>query len=80
MSRTTECGKELKKCVQAGWNGSRKMSGVMCHKKVSSRIKRKVYSTVVRATMLYDLETVALRERQEAEWEVAEIKILRLFL
>ena len=24
------CGKEVKKCVQAGWNGCRKVSGVMC--------------------------------------------------
>ena len=25
-----ECGREVKKRVQAGWNGSRRMSGVIC--------------------------------------------------
>ena len=27
-----ECGKEMKKSVQAGWNRWRKMFGVMCDK------------------------------------------------
>ncbi|KAK3517633.1 hypothetical protein QTP70_013645 [Hemibagrus guttatus] len=52
-----ECGKEVKKRVQAGWNGWRKVSGVLCDRKISARIKGKVYRTVVRAAMLYGLET-----------------------
>ncbi|KAK3540919.1 hypothetical protein QTP86_005177 [Hemibagrus guttatus] len=72
-----ECGKEVKKRVQAGWNGWRKVSGVLCDRKISARIKGKVYRTVVRAAMLYGLETVSLRKRQESELEVAELKMLR---
>ncbi|KAK3566160.1 hypothetical protein QTP86_028446 [Hemibagrus guttatus] len=72
-----ECGKEVKKRVQAGWNGWRKVSGVLCDQKISARIKGKVYRTVVRAAMLYGLETVSLRKRQESELEVAELKMLR---
>ncbi|KAK3569152.1 hypothetical protein QTP86_025431 [Hemibagrus guttatus] len=72
-----ECGKEVKKRVQAGWNGWRKVSGVLCDKKISARIKGKVYRTVVRPAMLYGLETVSLRKRQESELEVAELKMLR---
>ncbi|KAK3537700.1 hypothetical protein QTP70_017834 [Hemibagrus guttatus] len=72
-----ECGKEVKKRVQAGWNGWRKVSGVLCDRKISARIKGKVYRTVVRPAMLYGLETVSLRKRQEAELEVAELKMLR---
>ncbi|KAK3548355.1 hypothetical protein QTP70_010717, partial [Hemibagrus guttatus] len=75
-----ECGKEVKKRVQAGWNGWRKVSGVLCDQKISARIKGKVYRTVVRAAMLYGLETVSLRKRQEAELEVAELKMLRFSL
>ncbi|KAK3555065.1 hypothetical protein QTP86_007988 [Hemibagrus guttatus] len=37
-------------------------------------------STVVRAAMLYGLETVSLRKRQESELEVAELKMLRFSL
>ncbi|KAK3554870.1 hypothetical protein QTP86_000911 [Hemibagrus guttatus] len=65
-----ECGKEVKKRVQAGWNGWRKVSGVLCDRKISARIKGKVYRTVVRAAMLYGLETVSLRKRQESELEI----------
>ncbi|KAK3574227.1 hypothetical protein QTP86_004304 [Hemibagrus guttatus] len=71
-----ECGKEVKKRVQAGWNGWRKVSGVLCDRKISARIKGKVYRTVVRPAMLYGLETVSLRKRQESELEVAELKML----
>ncbi|KAK3548079.1 hypothetical protein QTP70_004507 [Hemibagrus guttatus] len=73
-------GKEVKKRVQAGWNGWRKVSGVLCDRKISARIKGKVYKTVVRPAMLYGLETVSLRKRQEAELEVAELKMLRFSL
>ncbi|KAK3558446.1 hypothetical protein QTP86_018105, partial [Hemibagrus guttatus] len=75
-----ECGKEVKKRVQAGWNGWRKVSGVLCDRKISARIQGKVYRTVVRAAMLYGLETVTLRKRQESELEVAELKMLRFSL
>ncbi|KAK3563223.1 hypothetical protein QTP86_018276 [Hemibagrus guttatus] len=75
-----ECGKEVKKRVQAGWNGWRKVSGFLCVRKISARIKGKVYRTVVRAAMLYGLETVPLRKRQESELEVAELKMLRFSL
>ncbi|KAK3534394.1 hypothetical protein QTP86_014422 [Hemibagrus guttatus] len=75
-----ECVKEVKKRVQAGWNGWRKVSGVLCDRKISARIKGKVYRTVVRLAMLYGLETVSLRKRQESELEVAELKMLRFSL
>ncbi|KAK3524371.1 hypothetical protein QTP70_028025, partial [Hemibagrus guttatus] len=75
-----ECGKEVKKRVQAGWNGWRKVSGVLCDQKISARIKGKVYRTVVRPAMLYGLETVSLKKRQESELEVAELKMLRFSL
>ncbi|KAK3572560.1 hypothetical protein QTP86_000430 [Hemibagrus guttatus] len=75
-----ECGKEVKKRVQAGWNGWRKVSGVLCDRKISARIKEKVYRTVVRPAMLYGLETMSLKKRQESELEVAELKMLRFSL
>ncbi|KAK3561613.1 hypothetical protein QTP86_010689 [Hemibagrus guttatus] len=48
--------------------------------KISARIKGKVYRTAVRPAMLYGLETVSLRKRQESELEVAELKMLRFSL
>ena len=60
-----ECGREVKKRVQAGWNGWRRMSGVICDRIVPGRLKGKMYKVVVRPAMLYGLETVALTKRQE---------------
>ncbi|KAI5093285.1 hypothetical protein C0J45_16423, partial [Silurus meridionalis] len=68
------CVREVKKRVQAGWSGWRRVTGVICDSRVSARMK--VYKTVVRPEMLYGLETVALSKRQEAELEVAELKLL----
>ena len=39
-----ECGKEVKKCLQEGWNGWRKVSGVMCDKKSISKNESKRYA------------------------------------
>ena len=75
-----ECGREVKKRVQAGWNGWRRMSGVICDRRVPARVKGKVYRVALRPAMLYGLETVALTKRQEAEMEVAELKMLRFSL
>ena len=69
-----ECGREVKKIVQAGWNGWRSMSGVICDRRVPARVKGKVYKVAVRPAMLYGLDTVTLTKRQEAEMEVAELK------
>ena len=74
------CGREVKKREQAGWNGWRRISGVICDRRVPARVKGKLYKVVVRPSMLYGLETVALTKRQEAEMEVAELKMLRFSL
>ncbi|KAK3571410.1 hypothetical protein QTP86_011690 [Hemibagrus guttatus] len=67
-----------------------KVSGIQsngeCGKeKISARIKGKVYRTVVRPAMLYGLETVSLRKRQESELEFEivlgiEVQIQETFL
>ena len=56
------------------------MSGVICDRRVPAKVKGKVYKVAVRPAMLYGLETVALTKRQEAEMEVAELKMLRFSL
>ena len=71
------CEKEVKKRIQAGWNGWRRVSGVICDKRLPARVKGKVYSSVVRPAMVYGLETVAVTKKQVEEMEVAEIKMLR---
>ena len=55
----------------------RKVSGVMCDKKLLAKVKGKTYKSVVRPTMLYGMKTVAVTERQMGKMKVAELKMVR---
>ena len=46
------CEREIKKRVQAGWNGWRRVSGVICDRRLAARVKGKVYSLVVKPAMV----------------------------
>ena len=69
--------REVKNRVKARWNEWRRVSGVICDKRLPPRVKAKVYSSVVRPAMVYGLETVAVTKKQVEEMEVAEMKMLR---
>ena len=71
------CEREVKKRVQAGWSEWRKVSGIICDRRLPARVKGKVYSSVVRPTMVYGLETVAVTKKQVEEMKFAEMKMLR---
>ena len=71
------CNIEVRKRTQAGWNSWRKVTGVMCDKRMPARLKGKVYNAVIRPAMAYGLETLPLTKRQVMDLEVAEMKMLR---
>ena len=75
-----ECGREVRRRVQAGWCGWRKVSGVLCDRRIPARLKVKIFKTVVRPAMMYGPEALALSRRQEAELEVAQMRMLRFAL
>ena len=70
------CEREVKKRVQAEWNGWRRVSGVISDRRLPARVKGKMYSSVIRPAMVYGLETVAVTKKQVEEMEVAEMKML----
>ena len=76
MKESGGCEREVKR-VQAGWNGWRRVSGVICDRRLPARVKGKVYSSMVRPAMVYGLETLAVTKKQVEEMEVAEMKMLR---
>ena len=43
--------------IQAGWSNWKKVSGVLCDRKMPMRLKGQVYRTVVRPALLYSTET-----------------------
>ena len=69
--------REIKLRVQAGWNRWRKVSGLICCRRLPAKVKGKVYSLVVRPAIEYELETVAVTKKLVEEMEVAEAKMLR---
>ena len=63
--------REIKRRVQAGWNEWRKVSGVVCDRRLPAKVKEKVDSAVVRPAIVYGLETVAVTKKQLEEMKVA---------
>ena len=41
VQESASCERELKKRVQAGWNGWRRVSGVICDRWLPARVKEK---------------------------------------
>ena len=64
--------------VQSGWKNWKRVSGVLCDRRMNVAIKGKVYRIVVRAPLMYVAETWALKKVQEHKLEVAEMRMLRL--
>ena len=58
--------------MQAGWNGWRKVSKVICDRRLQARVKGKVYSLVVRPAMVHGFEVVVVTKKQVEEMEVAD--------
>ena len=53
------------------------VSGVLCDKKISARVKGKVCKTVVRPAMMYGAETWPINKAQGQKLDVAEMRVLR---
>ena len=63
--------------IQASWKNWRKLLGVLWDRRLSSRLKGKVFKTVVRPAMTYGTETWAIKKSHERRMDIAEMKMLR---
>ena len=63
--------------VQSGWKNWKRVSGVLCDRRMNVKIKGKVYMTVVRPALMYGAEPWALKKAQENKLEVAQMRMLR---
>ncbi|XP_042884408.1 uncharacterized protein LOC122261007 [Penaeus japonicus] len=64
---------EVAKRIQAGWNSWRKVTGVLCGRRVNAKVKGGIHKTVAKPAILYSLEA----KTQERKLEVAEKRMLR---
>ena len=53
-----EMSTEINKRTQCGWNNWKKMSGVLCDKRVPPHVKGKIHKMIVQSVMMYGMETV----------------------
>ena len=72
-----ELDAEVTHRVQSGWKNWKRVSVVLCDRRMNVKIKGKVYRTVVGPALMYGAETWALKKAQEKKLEVAEIRMLR---
>uniref|UniRef100_A0A8D9A964 Endonuclease-reverse transcriptase n=1 Tax=Cacopsylla melanoneura TaxID=428564 RepID=A0A8D9A964_9HEMI len=68
---------EIAHRVAAAWMNWKRMTGVLCDKRMNLKMKGKVYKTVVRPAMMYGAETWAMKKIHEKRLEVAEMRMLR---
>ena len=69
---------EMTHRIQSRWQNWKRVSGILCYRRISLRVKGKVYKTVVRPAMMYGAETLAVKKAQETKLDVAaEMRMLR---
>ena len=56
---------EMTHRTQSGWKNWKRVSGILCDRRISLEVKGKVYTTVVRPTMMYGAETWAGRKHKK---------------
>jgi len=71
------CRRAVTMRVRAGWNKFRNLSGVLCGKRWSLKMKGIIYSTCVRPVMIYGGETWTLKKEDEALLLRAERRMIR---
>ena len=70
VQESGSCEREVKRRVQARWNGWRKVSRVICDRRLPTRVKGKVYSSVVRPAMVYRLYRSRLQRNKKKRWKL----------
>ena len=67
---------EMTHRIQSGWKNWKRVSGILCDRRISFGVKGKVYKTVVRPAMMYGADTWAVNKAQEKKLDVAEMRML----
>ena len=70
---------EIMNSIQSGWKNWKRVSGILCDRRISLGVEGKVYKTVVRPAMMCGDDTWAAKKAQEKKLDhcVAEMRMLR---
>ena len=56
LSGDGSCEEEVRKRIQAGWLSWRRVSRVLCNRKLSARVKGRIYKSVVQPSLIYGIQ------------------------
>ena len=68
---------EMTHRIQSGRKNGKRVSGILCDRRISLRVKGKVYKTVVRPATMFGAETWAVKKAQEKKSDMVEMRMLR---
>ena len=68
---------EITKRTQCGWNNWRRMSVVICDKRVPPHVKGNIHKMIAQPAMMYGMETVPVTSSNMKKREVTEMKMCR---
>ncbi|KAI8559998.1 hypothetical protein RHMOL_Rhmol04G0220700 [Rhododendron molle] len=77
ISSDGEIADDVTHRIQVGWLKWRSAMGVLCDKRVFTKLKGKFYGTVIRPAMLYGTESRPIKKQQVNKMSVAEMRMLR---
>ena len=77
ITKDGEIGEDVTHRIKAGWLKWRSATGVLCDKRIPTRLKGKFYRTAIRPAMMYGSECWATKKQHVDKMSVAEMRILR---
>ena len=63
--------------IGKAWQKWRVVTGIVCDKRMSLKMKANIYKSVIRPVLLYGTESAALRREEERRLEVTEMRMVR---
>ena len=77
IGATGGCGADVDNRVRSAWNSWRELSGIICDKTGPVKLNNKLYKTVIRPTLIYGRECLALHRAEQQRMHTTEMKMLR---
>ena len=77
MAENGDLAAEMTHRIQSGWKNWKRVSGILCDRRISLTVEGKVNKTVVRPAMIYGADTWSVKKAQEKKLDVAEMRMLR---
>ena len=71
------CGAEIARRIGVAWDRWRDLTGVLCDKKVPTKLKVLLYKTSIKPTLMYGCETWPVTQRMEDRMDATEMRMLR---